>query len=245
MHNLRQIGGGAGILAGVAAAWLLVGLTLVLPAAGLGPSAQHDPHKYLTFVTKHPILFWTVNIFGGLAAPLLALVLLLALADRFREVAPERSLIGIALGAVGMTVLAIGAAVRLIGLGSLGSLYATNKTGAAYVFYALHGTANSFAALGDVAFGLAVLVFGNVMLGTRLYGRVGYLSVLTGSPLVLAAFVPDETLFLTVSVLTTAWLIWTGVLLWSEAGPYVERAAAGWRGPVAEWVAGGGTKARP
>lgn len=217
MQNLRWLGGGAGILAGVAAVWLLVGLAIAFPVAGLGLNLQDNPNKYLPFIAQHPIMFWLVNVLGGLLTPLLALVFLLSLGDLFREEAPAQSQIGVAIGSVGVIGFAIGALLREVGLGSLGALYAGNKTTAVTAFYALSGTANSFLALGDVALGLAALVFGNVMLGTSRYGRVGYLAVLAGTTLILSGFVPHEILFLIASVLTAVWLGWTGTLLWQDA----------------------------
>lgn len=217
MQNLRWLGGGAGMLAGIAAVWLLVGLAVAFPIAGLGLNLQDNPNKYLPFIAQHPIMFWLVNVLGGLLTPLLALVLLLALGDLFREEAPAQSQIGVALGSVGVIGFAIGALLREVGLGSLGALYASSKTTAVTAFYALSGTANSFLALGDVALGLSALVFGNVMLGTNRYSRVGYLAVLAGTTLVLSGFVPHEILFLIASVLIAAWLGLTGTLVWQEA----------------------------
>lgn len=219
MENLRRLGGGAGILAGIAAAWLLVGVTVIFPASGLSVNVLDDPNKYLPFAAKHQVMFWMVNVLGGLLTPLLALVLLLALADRFREEAPDRSQIGLAIGVIGVTGFAIGAFLKVIGLGSLAALYPSSKQGAAVAFYAVNGTASSFMALGDVALGLAALVFGSVMLATGGYGHVGFLSVVTGTPLILSGFVPHIILFIIASVLTIAWLTWTGALLWIETGP--------------------------
>lgn len=220
MQDLRQLGGGSGILAAIAAAWLLVGTTVVLPAAGLSLAGQENPHAYLTFAANHQIVLWMVNVLGGLLVPLLALVLLLGLADRFQEDAPARSRIGLSIGVVGAAGFAIGAFLRQIGLGSLITLYTTDKPAAVAAFYATNGAANSFLGLGDVALGLGVLVFGSIMLRAGgYYGHVGFLSAITGMPLILSGFVPHIILYLMASVLTIAWLAATGALLWIETAP--------------------------
>lgn len=220
-QDFRRLGGGAGILASIAAAWLLVGSAVILPAARLSLLAQENPHQYLTFAAKHQAVVWMVNVLGGLLSPLLTLVLFLALVDRFQEDAPYQSRTGLAIGMVGMAGFAIGAFLKQIGLGSLVTLYATNKSAAAVAFYAVNGTANSFLGLGDLGLGLGILVFGSLMLQARgNYGHLGFLSSITGMPLILSAFVPHIILYVITSVLTVAWLAWTGTLLWMETVPH-------------------------
>ena len=217
-HTIMQ-GGRAGVLAGVAAAWFLLGLVVIYPASGLALTMQHNPHRYLTFAGRHQILVWMVNVLGGMLFPLLAVVLLFALAERFRDDAPDRARIGGAIGIVGAMGYAIEALIRQVGFGSLVPMYAQNKAGAAYAFYALNGTANSFDALGGVGVGIAALVFGNIMLGMSRYGQLGYLSVLVGTPLILSAFVPHVILTLIASILSITWFIWVGYLMYMEAAP--------------------------
>jgi hypothetical protein len=219
MKNLHRMGGGAGILAAIAAAWLVVGLAVVFPAVGLGLNVQANPNKYLPLIAKHQIAFWMVNVLGGLAAALLAFVLLLALADRFRDEAPGRAQIALAMGVVGVMGFAIGAFLKQVGLGYLAVLHHSNPNGAAIAFYAVEGTAGAFQALGGVALGLGALVFGSVMLGTSDYGPVGYLSVVVGMPLIMSAFAPQPIVLLIAALLAIAWLTWTGVLLWREGAP--------------------------
>ena len=216
MQSLRRIGGASGILAGGAAAWFVVGLSVVYPAVGLTSSVRADPSRYLPLIQEHQIVFWMVNVLGGLLASLLALVLLLALADRFRDAAPDRSQIALTMGIVGVIGFAIGSFLRQTGLGSLAVLYQSNQTPATIAFYAVDGTAGAFQALGGVALGIGALVFGSVMLGIRGYGGVGFLSVVVGTPLVITAFVPQVTVLLIAGVLAMAWLVWTGLLLWME-----------------------------
>ncbi len=217
MQNLRRLGGGAGILAGIAAAWHLLGAAVIIPSAHLSLAAQESPHKYLVFALKHQALIWWINVPGGILASLLGLILLLALADRLRDDVPDRSQIGLALGVVGMIGFAVGASLKQFGLGSLVPFHLTNKTGAAIAFYAVNGTANSFLYLGDVAMGLGALVFGSIMLRMRGYYRqAGSLSVITGAALILSGFIPHGTVYLIASLLTIAWLAGTGAVLWME-----------------------------
>src|SRR5438445_340597 len=177
MHNLRRLGGGAGIIAGIAAAWHFLGAAVIIPQAHLSLSAQESPHKYLVWANKHQEMLWWIS-GGGLLAPLLCRVVLLALADRLREDAPDRSQIGLTLGVLGMTAFAVGAFLKHFGLGSLVPFHVTNKVGAAIAFYAVNGTANAFVSLGGAALGFAALVFRSVMLKMRgYYGQAGSLSV--------------------------------------------------------------------
>ena len=217
-HTIMQ-GGRAGILAGIAAAWFLLGRVIIYPATGLALAVQHNPHRYLTFTGKHQILVLLVNVLGGLLFPLMAVVLLYAMAERFRHDAPDRARIAGTIGVVGAMGYAIEALIRQVGYGSLIPIYAGSKAGAAYAFYALTGTANSFDALGGVGVGVAALVFGNIMLGMSRYGQLGYLSVLVGTPLILSAFVPNVVLTLIASILSIIWFTWVGYLMYEEAAP--------------------------
>lgn len=217
-HTILQ-GGRAGIMAAVAAAWYLLGLVIVFPASGLALGLQHNPHRYLIFAGRHQILVWLVNILGGVLYPLLAIVLLFALVERFRDEAPDRARIAGTIGIAGAMGYAVEALIKQAGFGALVTMYVPNKAGAAYAFYAMNGTAAAFDALGGIGIGVAALVFGNIMLGMARYGQAGYLSVLVGTPLVLSAFVPNAILSLIASILTIAWLGWVGYLLYQEASP--------------------------
>lgn len=227
MENVRRLGGEAGVLAGAAAAWAFLGATLIFPSAKLNLIDQMNPHKYLPFIAKHETMFWMVNILGGLLAPLLALILLLALADRFQDEAPASSRIGSLFGIVGMAALGIGALTRQVGLGALSALYiyhapkaapTATKT-AATAFFALNAMVNSIVAMGGVATGLGVLILGSVMLRAERYRSIGYLGAITGIALVLSAFIAHVFLFMASSILTVAWLIWTGLTLRAEVTP--------------------------
>lgn len=223
MENIRRLGGGAGFLAGVTAAWFFVGLVVVYPLAGLGLNAHGNPHAIIPFLTKHQLMYWLVNVVGGLLSAFLTLVLLLALGDRFREEAPAPSQIGVAAGILGVIGFGIGALLYQIGFGSLTTLYAANKTVAATAWYALKGTADAFLTLGGVGVGISALVFGNVMLRTNRYAQVGYLSVVAGTPMILSGFVSHVILFMIASILNIAWLSLAGYVLWSEAAGAPQR----------------------
>jgi len=218
MQNLRRLGGGAGILAGLAAAWHLLGVAVIIPSAHLSLSGQQSPHKYLVFAHRHQDMISWINLPGAVLAPLLALILLLAVADRLREHAPDWTQIGLALGVVGLIGFAVGAFVKQFGLGSLVQFHVTNKTGAAIAFYAVNGTANAFLSLGGVALGLGVLALATVMLRMNgYYGMIGSFSVITGVAQILSGLTPNTTVYLIASVLTVAWFAGTGAALWMEA----------------------------
>jgi len=224
MKSLRRLGGGAGILAGIAAAWHLLGAAVIIPSAHLSLTAQESPHKYLVFANKHQEIIGWIN-GGSMLAPLLGLVLLLALADRLREDAPDRSQIGFTLGVVGMIGLAVAAFLRQFGVGSLVPFHLTNKVGAAIAFYAVNGTANSFLSLGGVAMGLGALAFGSIMVKIRgHYGWAGPLSVITGAALIVWGFAPHGTFYMIASLLTIAWFVGTGAVLWMETATSAARS---------------------
>lgn len=219
MENLRRLGGEAGVVAGIATAWLFVGLVFIFPSAGLQLADQANPHRYLPFVARHAEMFWTINILGGLAAALLSAVTFLAISDRFRDDAPASARIGSVAGVMGAAAFAAAALVRHISFGSLSSVYAANGASAAYAFYAVSAIVNSLAGLGHVAVGLGMLVFGNVMFRHRRYNNVGYLSVVAGTATVMAGLVINAFTFALGTVSMTAWLIWTALVMRSEAGP--------------------------
>lgn len=217
MQNLRRLGGGAGILAGLAAAWHLLGVAVITPSMHLSMSAMDNPHKYLVWAHRHQDMISWINLPGSILAPLLGLVLLVAIADRLREHAPDWSQIGFALGTVGLIGLVVGAAVKQFGLGSLIQFHVTNKTGAAIAFYAVNGTANAFLNLGGLALGLGVLAIASAMLKMNgSYGMIGSFSIMTGLAQILSGLTPDRTVYLIASVLTAAWFAGTGAALWME-----------------------------
>lgn len=224
MENLRRLGGVAGVAAGVAAAWLFFGLVFVFPSTGLSMADQQNAHKSLAFIGKHQDLTWIVNIPGGFLPPLLILVVLVALGERFRDEAPASSRVGPLLGIVGVIGIAAAALVRHVGFAGLSILYRVNKAGAVYAFYALFGMVKSFLALGDIALGLAALVLGIAMVRTRTYTTAGYVGVVAGLMMILAGFTGRTNVLILSFVPIAVWQIWTGLALLGEVGRRSEAA---------------------
>lgn len=219
MENLRRLGAEAGVLAGLATAWLFLGLVWAFPEAGLNLADQVNPHKYLPFIGKHQVMFWTVNVVGGLLAALMSAVLFLALGDRFDEEAPASSRIGPLFGIGGAIGFAASALIRQVGFGAAALMYPTNKTVAAQTFYAMLGIENSMFAFGQVAVGLGVIVLGIVMLRTKRYAGVGYLSAVAGTTMFLSGFISHVVLFVASFALMTVWIVWSALIMRTEAGP--------------------------
>lgn len=226
MENLRRLGGEAGVLAGMATALLFLGFVWIFPSAGLNLADQADPNKYLPFIAKHQIMFWTVNVMGGLLAALMGAVLFLALGDRFGEEASASSRIGPLFGIGGTVGFAASALIRQVGFNAVSVMYPANKTGAVQTFRAMQGIENSMFALGEVAVGLGAIVLGIAMLRTKRYAGVGYLSAVAGTTMFLGGFIPHVVLFVASFALMTVWFIWSALVLRSEAGPAFVRWGA-------------------
>src|SRR5207245_9037613 len=94
VEDLRRLGGEAGVIAGLALGWLLLGVLVVWPSAGLSFAAEFNPNRILPFVHRHEVMFWAVNILGGLLAAVMSIILYLAAGDRFTNEAPARARIG-------------------------------------------------------------------------------------------------------------------------------------------------------
>jgi hypothetical protein len=223
MENLRRLGGEAGVLAGLAMAWMILGFVFIFPSAGLALSDQANPHRYLPFIARHSALFWSVNILGGLVAGLMGVMVFMALWDRFKEDAPASAKIGSLIGIVGAGMFAASVVVRQVGLAMLSPMYAANTVGASHAFYAVHVIVSSLAALGNLALGFGILALGNVLMKHRKYNSLGYLSVVAGVAMVLSGFVAHPITYIAGAASAAAWLIWTALVLRSEAGPALFR----------------------
>jgi hypothetical protein len=217
MDNLRRLGGLAGIISGLATAWLTIGLSVAFPAAGITLRGQNDPNKYLPFVMRHTALFWTTDVLGGIVAALAVGILMLALAERFSGESHDQAKLGLTMGLVGALGLAVAAFTRLTAASYLSAIYGSAKLTAGVAFYAVNGMTHGFLALGAVTLGLSALIYGGMMLKDSGYTHVGYLSVVAGTPLIISAFIPGDVLYMVSSGLITVWLFWTGALLWQEA----------------------------
>jgi len=219
MDNLRRLGGEAGVLAGIAMAWLFLGLVLVFPSAGLSLADQANPHRYISFIGKHEAVFWAVNVLGGFVAGVFSAVLILALGDRFREASPGSTRIATEFGVFGAAAFASAAIVRQVGFASLTGIYRATSTGGAAAFYAMNGVVDAFIALSGIAMGIGVLLLGNVMVKSGRYASVGTLSMVAGAAMVLGGFVNNVYLYMASSLATIVWLTWTALSLRAEVGP--------------------------
>jgi len=226
MENLRRLGAEAGVLAGIATALLFLGFVWFFPQAGLTMAAQANPHRYLTFVARHEMLFWTVNVLGGLLAALMSMVLFLALGERFRDDAPASARIGPAFGITGALGFAASALLRQVGYSGAAELYAVNRTGAVMAFRGVQWVETSMFALGQVAVGLGAIVLGVVMLRAKRYAGVGYLSAVAGTTMFLGGFIDHVVLFMGSFALMAGWFVWTSLVMRAEAGPGLVRFRA-------------------
>ena len=219
MDNLRRIGGEAGVLAGIAMAWLFLGLVLVFPSTGLSLADQANPHRYISFIAKHEAAFWAVNVLGGFVAGVFSAVLILALGDRFREASPGSTRIATEFGVFGAAAFASAAIVRQVGFASLTPIYKATTSGGAATFYAMNGVVDALTALAGIAIGFGVLLFGNVMIKSGRYSSAGTLSIAAGAAMVLGGFVNNVYLYMASSVAMIVWLTWTALSLRAEVGP--------------------------
>lgn len=219
MENLRRLAGEAGVLAGIATAWLFLGLVLVFPSAGLNLADQANPHRYIPYIAKHAGMFWTVNVLGGIAAAVFTAIFVMGLADRFREGSPATAKIGSWLGVFGATSFAAAAAIRQIGFTSLIPVYKTAHTSGAVAFYGTNGVVHGLLGLGGIVAGLGVLVFAGIMLKSARYSSVGFLSVAAGTVMILDGFVNNVYFFMGSFMAMIVWLIWTSLTLRAEVGP--------------------------
>ena len=226
MENLRRWGGEAGVLAGLATAWLFLAFVQVFPSAGLSLADQVNAYKYLQFIAKHQIMFWTANVLGGLLAAMMSAVLFLALSDRFEDDAPASAKVGALFGIGGTIGYAASALIRQVGFGALAAIYPANKTNAVIAFRAISGLENSMFALGQVGVSLGAMVLGTVMLRTKRYAGVGYLSAVAGTTMFLSGFITHIVLFVASFATMAAWFIWTALTLRAEAGPAFVRWGA-------------------
>lgn len=218
MDQLRRIGGEAGILAGIATVWFLVGLVLVYPSVGLELAQQNNPHRWLPFVAKHEPLVWSVNIAGGMLGALLTAVLILALTDRFREDEPANTRIAQVIGLFGASATAMGALTKHAGSTWLANLYVANQVGASHALYALTSVVNAFFSFGTFATGCAVLLIGRLMLKHRRYENAGYLSLLAGAIMVLSGLFGRDVLSHFSVIAAIFWTGFSAFSLLSEFG---------------------------
>lgn len=226
MQNLRRLGAEAGILAGIATALLFLGFVWFFPQAGLTLAGQANPHRYMQVLNKHEMLFFTVNVLGGLLAALMSAVLFRTLEDRFEEDAQASARIGALFGMGGAFGFAASALIRQVGFTAAATIYRTAQAPAVQAFRSVQMVETSMFALGQVSMGLGAIVLGIVMLHERRYSSVGYLSAVAGTTMFLSAFVSHTVLFMGSFALMAGWLIWTAMIVRGEAGPGLIRFGA-------------------
>jgi hypothetical protein len=168
---------------------------------------------------RHTVLFWTVDVLGGIVAAVAAAILILALAEKFHGESSDQAKLGMTMGLVGALGLGIAAFCRLTAVGYLTAIYHAAKLTAGVAFYAVNSMVHGFLALGAVTLGLSALIYGGMMLKDSEYTNVGYLSIVAGTPLIITAFIAGDVLYQVASGLIALWLFWTGALLWIETAP--------------------------
>jgi len=219
IEDLRRLGGEAGVVAGVALAWLLLGVAVVWPSAGLSFAAEFNPHRMLPFVLKHEALFWAVNILGGLLAAVMSIILYLALGDRFSDSGPASARIGALFGVLGSFGFGAAALLRQFGMGPLSLIYRTNQIGAVHAFRGMGGVLSTTVAIGEIFTGLAVLAFASAMISEKNYRNTGYVGLATGAAMILATFVPRSFLDAIGLAGAAVWFGWTAIVMRAESGP--------------------------
>lgn len=220
MENLRRLGGEAGLLAGLAMAWLFLGMVFAFPASGLALDAHANPHRYLPFVARHEFLVWSVNVLGGALAALMGTVLFMALGDRFRDGdADGGARVASALGVVGAAGLAAATLIRQFGIAPLAVMYRTNQVGAVHAFRSMSGVANGFAGLSGLFIGVSMLLFAVAMRQDKRYQGAGTVGLITGIAMILAAFVSHVALPIVSMIGAAAWFGWSAWVMRSESGP--------------------------
>jgi hypothetical protein len=230
MENLRRLGGEAGVLAGVAMAWMFLGLVVLFPASGLNFDAHANPHRYLPFVAKQESLVWSVNILGGVLAALMGTVLFMALGDRFKEGETDGGArIASTAGVVGAAGLAAAEMIRQFGIVPLAVLYKTNQVGAVHAFRAMSGVAGGLAALSGLFIGVAALVFAVAMRQEKNYQGAGVVGLITGGAMVLSAFISHTALAVISMIGAAAWFGWSAWVMRTESGPAFIRWGTGSR----------------
>lgn len=219
VEDLRRLGGEAGVVAGLALGWLLLGILVVWPSAGLSFAGEFNPHKILPFVHRHEVLFWAVNILGGLLAAVMSIILYLAVGDRFTNDAPASARIGALFGVFGSFGFGAAALLRQFGMGPLSLMYGPNQVGAVHAFRGMSGVLSASVAVGEIFTGLAALAFASAMMREKNYRSPGLVGVITGIAMVLATFVPNAFLHGVSFAATAVWFAWTAIVMRAESGP--------------------------
>ncbi|TMJ06858.1 MAG: hypothetical protein E6G99_08485 [Bacillati bacterium ANGP1] len=229
VEDLRRLGGEAGVIAGVALGWLLLGILVVWPSAGLSFGAEFNPNRILPWVHKHEAMFWAVNILGGLLAAVMSVVLYLAAGDRFTNNAPASARIGALFGVFGSFGFGAAALLRQYGMGPLSMLYSSNSVGAVHAFRGMSGVLSAAVAIGEVFTGIAALALAGAMMSEKNYRSPGIVGLIAGAVLILATFVSPAFLDGVGLAGAAVWFAWTAWVMRVESGPAFIKWAVGSR----------------
>jgi len=229
VEDLRRLGGEAGVIAGLALGWLLLGILVVWPSAGLSFAAEFNPNKILPFVHRHEAMFWAVNILGGLLAAVMSIILYLAVGDRFTNDAPASARIGALFGVFGSFGFGAAALLRQFGMGPLSMLYSSNSVGAVHAFRGMSGVLSAAVHIGEIFTGIAALAFAGAMMSEKNYRSPGLVGLIAGAVLILATFVPAAFLDGVGLAGAAVWFAWTAWVMRVESGPAFIKWATGSR----------------
>ncbi len=229
VEDLRRLGGEAGVVAGLALGWLLLGILVVWPSAGLNFAGEFNPNKLLPFVHRHEAMFWAVNILGGLLAAVMSIILYLAVGDRFTNDAPASARIGALFGVFGSFGFGAAALLRQFGMGPLSMLYSSNSVGAVHAFRGMSGVLSAALSVGELFTGIATLAFAGAMMSEKNYRNPGLVGIITGVAMILATFVRGPVLNGVGFAAAAVWFAWTAIVMRAESGPAFFKWAAGSR----------------
>ena len=201
--SVGRAGRVAALLYGLWLLYLLGLLTVVIPRAGLTVAGAHDPSQALPWVGANRGLFtllWLPEFLASFAL----LVVVLALDDRLRAVAPGRMRAASACGLLGAALVA-GHTLVQNAMITLAGAHAQDRAGAESAFRAVDATAGWLAQGAFFALGAWMLLAGWAALGgglPRWAARTGLLAGLLALP----------ALFLGVPAGALGLLLWHGAL---------------------------------
>ena len=156
--GMGRAGGIAALLYALWLIYLLALLTIVIPSSGLPAAATHDPRQALPWVSAHPGLF-TLLWLPEFLASFLLLIVVLALHDRLRALAPGRMQVASACGLLG-TGLVVGHTLVQNAFIPLASAHTQDPVGAESAFRAVDAAVGWLAQGGFFALGVWMLISG-------------------------------------------------------------------------------------
>jgi hypothetical protein len=154
--RIGKVGGFAALLYGLSLLYLLALLTIVIPSSGLTSEGQHDPAQVLPWLRAHQELFALLWLPEFLASFLL-IVVVLALNDRLRALAPGRMRVASACGLLGIFLLVSHTLVQNAMI-PLAHVHVQDRVGAESAFRASDAIAGWLTLGGLFAIGLWIVV---------------------------------------------------------------------------------------